>query len=564
MSERLDVGVGVASEAGRRPHNEDFVAADRPAGSRGQHEFAAAIADGVGGGPGGRLASETAVRAFLDGYLSLPVTLGVERAGGRSLQAVNRWLHGLARQSADLRGMATTFSALLLRGREAHVLHVGDSRVYRLRDTQLQRLTTDHAHDHPDLRHVLYRAVALEDSVRADVSRHALRVHDRFLLCTDGVHGVLPDRRLLELLAQRADPGASAAHIIAAALDAGSRDNVTALVLDVLALPPLDQTGLEATLAALPLLPLPKVDDVVDGFTLLEQISDGRYSRLFRARDGQDGREVALKFPHPRLEGEGIYRRAFLREAAVAAQVRSPYVAEVIELPPDRQTRLYSAMPFYVGETLERRLKRNPVSLADGVAIASQLGRAVDALHRRRVVHRDIKPDNVLLLKAGGLKLLDLGVARLPGIETAPDEDIPGTPSYLAPEMFDGNAGDERTDVYALGVTLYRMFSGHYPYGETEAFARPRFGRRQPLAHYRPDLPAWLDAVLARATAVQADERYAHVADLVSELEAGFAGAGGTAPQRRQPLYARNPLRFWQGLSLLLLIALLISLARGA
>lgn len=562
-AERLDVGIGLASEAGRRPHNEDFVAADCPAGSRARHEFAAAVADGVGGGPGGRLAAETAVRSFLDGYFGLPATLGAERAGARSLQAVNCWLHGLARQNADLRGMATTFSALTLRGREAHVLHVGDSRVYRLRDTQLQRLTTDHAHDHPDLRHVLYRAVALEDNVRADASRHALRVHDRFLLCTDGVHGVLPDRRLLELLAQRADPQTSAGQIVAAALDAGSRDNATALVLDVLALPPLDEIGLEATLAALPLLPLPKPGDVVDGFELLEQVSDARYSRLFRARDGHDGREVALKFPHPRLEGEGIYRRAFLREAAVAAQVRSAHVAEVIELPPERQTRLYSVMPFYVGETLEQRLKRHPVSLADGIAIASQLGRAVDALHRRRVVHRDIKPDNVLLLKAGGLRLLDLGVARLPGIETAPDEDIPGTPSYLAPEMFDGNAGDERTDVYALGVTLYRMFSGHYPYGETEAFARPRFGRRQPLAHYRPDLPAWLDAVLARATAVQADDRYAHVADLVSDLEAGFAGAAGTAPQRRQPLYARNPLRFWQGLSLLLLIALLISLARG-
>jgi hypothetical protein len=167
----------------------------------------------------------------------------------------------------------------------------------------------------------------------------------------------------------------------------------------------------------------------------------------------------------------------------------------------------------------------------------------------------------VLLGMAGGLKLLDLGVARLPGIETAPEEYIPGTPSYLAPEMFDGNADDERTDVYALGVTLYRMFSGHYPYGETEAFARPRFGRRQPLAHYRPDLPAWVDAVLDRATAVQADERYAHVADLVSDLEAGLSGAGGTTSSPCQPLYARNPLRFWQSLSLLLLIALLISLA---
>jgi len=562
-SERLEVGVGLASETGKRPRNEDFVAADRPTGSRGAHEFAAAIADGVGGGPGGRLAAETTVRAFLDGYFGLPATLGVERAAGRALQAVNRWLHGLARQNADLRGMATTFSALLLRGREAYVLHAGDSRVYRLRDANLHRLTTDHTHEHPDLRHVLYRAVALEDNVRADASRHELRVHDRYFLCTDGVHGALADRQIQELLAARADPQTSAAHIVAAALEAGSRDNVTALVLDVLALPPLDQTGLEAALAALPLLPLPKVDDEVDGFRLLEQISDGRYSRLFRAQDLLEPRQVVLKFPHPRLEGEDIYRRAFLREAAVAAQVRSPYVAEVIELAPDRQTRLYSVMPFYVGETLEQRLKRGPLALAEGIAIASPLGRAVDALHRRRIVHRDIKPDNVLLLTGGGLRLLDLGVARLPGLEIAPDEDIPGTPSYLAPELFEGNAGDERTDVYALGVTLYRMFSGHYPYGETEAFARPRFARRQPLAQHRPDLPAWLDSVLTRATAVQAADRYAHVADLVADLEHGLSGAAGTAPQRRQPLYARNPLRFWQGLCLLLAITLLVLLARG-
>ncbi len=562
-SERLEVGVGLVSETGRRPHNEDFVAADRPAGSRGAHEFAAAIADGVGGGPGGRLAAETTVRAFLDGYFGLPATLGAERAAVQALTAINRWLFGLTRQNPDLRGMATTFGALLLRGREAYLLHAGDSRIYRLRDGRLQRLTTDHAHEHPDLRHVLYRAVALEENLRADGSRHELRVHDRYLLCTDGVHGTLPDRRIEALLAALADPQASAGELVAAALEAGSRDNVTALVLDVLDLPALDQTGLEAALAALPLLSLPKVGDEVDGFTLLEQISDGRYSRLFRAQDTREPRQVALKFPHPRLEGEDIYRRAFLREAAVAAQVRSPYVAEVIELAPDRQTRLYSVMPFYVGETLEKRLKRSPLALAEGIAIASQLGRAVDALHRRRIVHRDIKPDNVLLLAGGGLRLLDLGVARLPGLENTPDEDIPGTPSYLAPELFQGNAGDERTDIFALGVTLYRMFSGHYPYGETEAFVRPRFARRQPLARYRPDLPAWLDSVLARATAVQAGERCAHVADLVSELEHGLSGAASAAPQQRQPLYARNPLRFWQGLSLLLLIALLVVLARG-
>lgn len=560
--ERLSVGVGLASTAGRRAQNEDFVAADRPSGARGGHEFAAAVADGVGGGPGGRLAAEVTVRAFLEGYFGLPVTLGAERAAGRSLQAINRWLHVQSRQCEQLRGMATTFSALLLCGREGYVLHVGDSRVYRLRDAQLQRLTEDHVHPHPDLRHVLRRAVALEDSVRAEVSRHALRVHDRFLLCTDGVHGSLGDARMRAVLMAREDPQSTALQLVAAAVDAGSRDNVTALVLDILSLPPLDQTGLEAALQALPLLPLPRVDDEMDGFRLVEQIADGRYSRLFRARDLIEPRQVVLKFPHPRVAGEALYRRAFLREAAVAAQVRSPYVAEVLELAPGRQARLYSVMPFYRGETLEQRLRRGPPSLVDGIAIASQLGRAIDALHRRRIVHRDIKPENVLLCD-GALKLLDLGVARLPGVDALPDEDIPGTPGYLAPEMFEGNAGDEATDVYALGVTLYRLFTGHYPYGESEAFSRPRFGRRQPLAHYRPDLPAWLDAVLARATAVQAAERYAHVADLVADLEHGLSRGAGSSAVPRQPLYSRDPLRFWQGVSLVLLIVLLVVLGRS-
>ena len=134
--------------------------------------------------------------------------------------------------------------------------------------------------------------------------------------------------------------------------------------------------------------------------------------------------------------------------------------------------------------------------------LATRIARAVAALHRARVIHRDIKPDNILLLKDGGLKLIDLGVARLPQLEDFPAEDIPGTPSYMAPELFSGAAGDEMTDLFALGVTIYRMFARSYPYGEIEPFMKPRFGRPASLAARRPDLPAWLDAAIARAIAV--------------------------------------------------------------
>lgn len=563
---QLQTRVGFASEIGKRKNNEDYVATqtgnDR---ARVLSDIVAVIADGMGGGPGGRLAAETTTRGFLDAYFSLPETLGVDRAAAQALTAMNRWVHGQGAQDPQLKNMATTFTALILRGRQAHVVHVGDTRVYRLRDHRLQRLTQDHTHPHPDLKHVLHRAVGLEDTIRAEYATHSLKPHDRFMLCTDGVHGMLSDERLRAILEERTSPEEGSQRLIEAAMAAGSQDNVTALVLDVVGVPAADQSDIELALSALPIRELPKVGEVVDGFRLQEVISDGRYSRLFRAEDSVETREVIVKFPHPRVTTEAAYRDAFVREAWVAAQVRSPYVADVVELPPMRQTRLYSVMPYYEGETLEQRLRRQPqVSLEEGVDIGIKLAKAVYALNRRRIIHRDIKPDNVLLAADGkrvtGLKLLDLGVARLPGIEETIPEEVPGTPSYMAPELFDGHAGDEVTDVYALGATLYRMFSaGHYPYGEVEAFSHPRFTRRQPLMRYRPDLPAWLDAVLGRCLAVEPDKRYADAMELAFELENGLAHGAKMLVYRRS-LYERNPLRFWQVVSLLLFLTLIAAL----
>jgi serine/threonine protein phosphatase PrpC len=557
---QLQVRIGHASERGRRESNDDYVAAEESGGARGMREVVAAIADGVSG-PGARLAAETVVRGFLDGYLSQPPTLSVERAASRVLESLNRWVYSQSRRDAEAAGMATTFTALVLRGRRAHVAHVGDSRLYQLRGGELRLLTRDHCHSHPDMSHVLVRAVGLDEAVRVDYAQHDLKPHDRFVLCTDGVYATLGPARLASLLVPAAAPEEAARRVVEAALAAGSQDNATALVLDVITVPGVDRLDLEASLAELPILELPRVGETIDGFHLTEVISDGRYSRLYRAEDTREPRAVIVKFPHPRVAADNTYRRAFLREAWIASQASSPFVGEVIELPAGRQSRLYSVMPFYDGETLEKRLKRSPVSLEEGVRIGIALGKAVYALNRRHIIHRDVKPENVLLSRGGGLKLVDLGVARLPGLEATADEEIPGTPSYMAPELFDGQAGDERSDVYALGATLYRMFTGgHYPYGEVEAFSRPRFNKRTPLESHRPDLPAWLDVVLARATALAPEARHTDAMELALELEHDLARGPRALPPRAS-LYERNPLRFWQIVSLLLFLALIASLA---
>ena len=556
--------VGFASERGPRKQNEDFAAAvigaELPEPRR---EVVAAIADGVGGAKGGRVAAETAVRGFLDGFWDLPETMEVRRAAARVVNALNGWIYALGRQDAKLAGMACTFTALVLRGRVAHLLHLGDTRCYRLRRNHLTCLTADHSRERgPGQSQVLTRALGAEAEVRLDYAAQPVALHDRFLLCSDGVHGVLTDESIAEALRERSAPDDTARALVAAALDSGSSDNCTALVLDVVGLPTAVSTDVGGAIMRLPLIPTPQSGEMVDGFALKALLSDGRYSRLFAAVDEIEGGEVALKFPKPQIGAVETHHAAFVREAWVGARVTSPWIAHVVELPPGRQTCLYTVMPLYQGELLETRLTRRPsLGLEEGRSIAIALAKGVAALHRAGIIHRDIKPDNVILEGGGSLKLVDLGVVRVPGLEDFPPADIPGTLGYMAPEMFAGEPGDEATDIYALGVTMFRAFTGEFPYGNLDATSPPRRDRPNKLSALRPDLPAWLEAVLGRAIAVDANERYREMMDFASEMEAGPPRAPEPA-RRPLTLLERAPVQFWQGVAALLGLALLLSLLR--
>jgi serine/threonine protein phosphatase PrpC len=559
---RLTVATGSHTERGRRGANEDYASCLGAAPGISRHRcVAAAIADGVGGAKGGRVAAELAVRGFFDALIGLDPLHGVRRNGIAGLEAMNAWLHAQGRADPALEGMACTFTALILRGRLAHVLHVGDTRLYRLREQALTRLTTDHVVGRGDMRHVLTRAVGAETGLRIDAAVEPARQHDRYLLCSDGVHGALSDRRIADLLSRRAGPEATAADLVEAAIATRLGDNATALVVDVLALPQVDPLDIAAAIEALPIAPPPRPGAVIDGYRLDAMLTDGRNSRVFRATDERDASTVVVKFPKADIGAEPVLRLAFLREAWIAARLSSPFVAEVIEDATDRRASLYTVMPFYAGETLEARLARFPViSRVEGLGIAARLAKAVATLHRAGVVHRDIKPDNVLLTVGGGLRLLDLGVALAPDMAEFPTEDVPGTPSYMAPELFAGGVADQRSDQYALAVTVYRSFTRAYPYGEIEPFTRPRFAHPPtPLLVHRPDLPAWLDQVLRRALAARPDDRFADVIELLFALEHGALGAA-PAPPRRRPWIERDPLRFWQVVAALLAIATLVQL----
>jgi serine/threonine protein phosphatase PrpC len=552
--------VGFASEKGPRPENEDFGGAvfgwelSEP-----RRDVVAAIADGIGGAKGGRVAAETAVRGFLDGFCDLPETVEVRHAGPRIASALNGWMNSLSRQDPKLAGMGCAFTALVLRGRIAHILHAGDTRCYRLSGNRLTFLTTDHVREEGGGRrsHVLTRALGIETELRLDYASQPVALHDRFLLCSDGVHGFLLDEIIADILRERSGPADTARELVRAALDRGSDDNCTALVLDVVRLPTAASADIGSAIMELPLIQTPISGETVDGFVLKVLLSDGRYSRLFGALDEVEGGEVALKFPKPQVAAVATYHAAFVREAWVGAHVQSPWVGRIIALPPGRQTCLYTVMPLYQGELLETRLARRPsIGLEEGRGIAIKLARAAAALHRVDIIHRDIKPDNVILEANGSLKLIDLGVVRVPGLEDFPPEHIPGTPAYMAPEMFSGEPGNVATDLYSLGVTMFRAFTGEYPYGNADAVSPPRRTRAKELCAIRPDLPAWLQATIGRAIALDPANRFRDMGEFAVEMEAGPERAPASLG-RPLTLLERAPVRFWQGVSAILALVVL-------
>ncbi len=226
---RLEIRSGFASEPGLRRRNEDYgeIRHSRSA-ARG---FAAAVADGIGGGPGGREAAEIAVKTFLERYCGAPASVSAGNAARDAVEDANAAILAMIEKEPQLTGMGTTLSALVLQGEEAHIAHVGDSRIYRLRHGKLAALTEDHNLGALGMPNILTRSLGSRGEAMPDCGSQASAPGDRYLLCTDGVTAAVDDDRITQILLREPDPQTAADAIVAAALAAGSSDNATALVV---------------------------------------------------------------------------------------------------------------------------------------------------------------------------------------------------------------------------------------------------------------------------------------------------------------------------------------------
>ncbi len=273
----------------------------------------------------------------------------------------------------------------------------------------------------------------------------------------------------------------------------------------------------------------PAVGHRVGHYRLVGILGTGGMGTVYRAHDSRLDRVVALKFLPPHLSAQPEARERFLLEARAAAALEHPNVCGIHEIGDTADGRPFIAMSCYEGETLKERLSRGPLPPAEAVAIAVQLARGLGMAHARGIVHRDVKPGNIMLCADGTVRLLDFGLAKVADVSVTAPGVTPGTIAYMSPEQARGDPVNHLTDLWSLGVVLYEMLSGVRPFrgGNDRAVIQAILHEQpEPLQRRLPDAPPSLPRAVERLLRKTPEDRYPCADALLAELTRA-APAGG-------------------------------------
>jgi serine/threonine protein kinase/serine/threonine protein phosphatase PrpC len=577
MGTQLTISLGEATSKGRKEINQDFhdlcIPSEPQLTTKG---IAVALADGISSSDVSQIASKTAVTSFLMDYFSTSDSWSVKKSAQRVLYATNSWLFSQSKQGQYAhdkdKGYVCTFSAMVFRSNTAYMFHIGDARIYRLRDGQLERLTEDHRLWVGQDTSYLSRALGMDSVLNVDYDSFPLEVGDLFFFMTDGVYEHIDEDILIETISTHENDLQKATQILLdEAYDDGSTDNLTIQIVKIDTLPTKDVSEVDKQLIDKPLPPLLETRMDFDGYEIVQELHGSSRSHVYLAVDKETGTKVVIKTPSIDLQNDKAYLERFLMEEWIAIRMNSPYLIKSY-LPTRKRNFLYNVTEFIEGQTLTQWMIDNPKPSLEVVRnITEQIAKGLLAMHRQEMIHQDLRPENIMIDSSGTVKIIDFGSTRVEGIADInsfiEQENLQGTAQYSAPEYFIGEMGSSRSDLYSLGLIVYQMISGKLPYGVSVARAKTKAEQKKlkytSLYTEEGDTALWVDETLRKALEIDPYDRYSELSEFTYDLRHPNEQY---LKKSRPPLLERNPVFFWKMVSLTLattVVGLLYELSKS-
>jgi len=559
---QLAVSIGQSSDKGVKENNEDSYGVLYPDGSVLENKgIAAVVADGMGSCAYPKEASEYCVKGFFTDYYSTPDSWTVKSSGAKVLTALNNWLYAKT-AGTDTRGMVSTFSALVIKSTTAHMFHVGDSRIYRYRDGNLEQLTQDHRVWFSRQKNYLSRAMGIDLHLDIDYRTLDAEVGDLYVMTTDGIHDYLSDQSLKDYLNSNSALDVIADNIVVNALHVGSLDNVTCQIIRVDSLPSQQANEVYKHLTRLPFPPELEPGMILDGYKVIAEISASARSQLYLVEDTDTGQRMAMKTPSVNYDDDPSYIERFYMEEWAGKRVHHCNVMQTFEQRKPRHF-MYFLTEYIEGITLQQWMTEHPQpEIREVTRIVDQIIQGLRAIHRMEMLHRDLKPENIMITRDQQVKIIDFGSVKIAGIQeiSTPVQrlELLGTKNYTAPEYLLGLPGSNKSELFSLGVICYQMLTGHLPYGDRLKrnlnWRNIHKIRYTSALSYNPMIPLWLDGALEKAVRCDQRMRYQRFSEFFHDL----THPGDAFTRENIPLAEKNPLLTWQIISAVLLVSNLL------
>jgi eukaryotic-like serine/threonine-protein kinase len=562
VKKQLKISIGQYSDKGIKEQNEDsygvLYASGQSLESKG---LTAVIADGMGSCEYPKEASDNCVNGFINDYYSTPDSWTIRSSAAKVLTALNSWLYSKG-LNYHAKSYVSTFSCLILKSTTAHIFHIGDSRIYRFKNNTLEQLTHDHRIWISNQKNYLSRAVGIDLHLDIDYKTLPIEIGDLFIMTTDGIHDYLSDKELKQHLKEFSQLELLAKDIISHALNNKSHDNVSCQIIQVDELPEQDSNEVFNQLLELPFPPELEAGNTIDGYRIIKEISASSTSQLYLVEDPQTHKQMIMKTPSINFEDDPSYLEQFYIEEWAGKRLNHENLLITYEQT-QAKNFLYILMEYIEGITLSEWIKKNPQpEISRVINILEQIIKGVRAIHRMEMLHRDLKPDNIMITPDGKVKIIDFGSIKIAGLQDVSSpvarNELMGTKNYTAPEYLLGITATKKSELFSVGIVAYEMLTAKHPYAEQlDKYSKAdniNKLRYIPCTKYNPMIPLWIDGALKKAVRCDHRLRYDNFSEFLYDLQ---------HPNEKfllnsQPFMEKKSVLTWQLISAVLLISNLI------